>query len=241
MVYWNGCRSPHLIPVVEAQSRQVGPLVGGLLSRPADRFPGIFGENTFLKEHPYFLSCAVPASLTALVWIIAFLFLKESTSSPKTLTLFPWRKPNSPRVLQADNQDPCPLTSLLTYDVVVTSGNYASVALIDIAFRSLLPVFLSTPIPLGGLGLTPPTIGKILFLMGCLNGMQPFYFAQVNNRWGTRNIFMLGVTSTLPAIALFPIVSSLTRHFGHSLVVWLVLALQISFFSFLNLCFGAYR
>lgn len=213
--------------------------MGGLLSHPADRFPAIFGSNTFLKVHPYFLPAAVPASFTALVWIITFLFLKETASSSKPLTL-PWRKVDQIPDDAKDIEEPIPLASLLTYDVVVTSGNYAVVALVDIAFRCVLPVFLSTPIALGGLGLPTPTIGKILFSIGCLNGMQLFYFSRVNNRWGTKNVFMAGVMSPLPAIAIFPIVNTLARHSGYSFAVWLALGLQITTFSFLNLCYGMY-
>jgi hypothetical protein len=138
-------------------------------------------------------------------------------------------------------KDPVPLSSLLAYDVVVTSGNYASVAFIDISFRIVLPVFLSTPIPLGGLGLTTPKIGNILFSIGCLNVLQAFYFARLTNHWGTKNVFMMGVMSTLPAFALFPVINILARQSGHSFVVWLALGFQISTFSFLNLCYGMSR
>lgn len=247
MVHWNSRTSAFHSSMLYSQSLQAGPLVGGLLSHPADRFPATFGDNAFLKAHPYFLPCAVPASLTVLIWIITFLFLRETNSAPMSLTLLPWRKPkiqwtsDNPRVDNSRRtKDLLPLKSLLTYDVVVTSGNYAFVALIDIAFRSVLPVFLSTPILLGGLGLSTPTIGNILFSIGCLNGMQLFYFARVNNRWGTKNIFMVGLMSTLPAIALFPVINTLARHSGYSSAVWLALGLQISTFSFLNLCYGMY-
>ena len=219
--------------------------MGGLLSHPADRFPALFGENTFLKAHPYFLPCAVPASFTVLMWIITFRYLKETTPSPKSWTLFLWRTPkvdrNPDNVMERDTsrvQGPVPLSSLLAYDVVVTSGNYAFIALIDISFRLVLPLFLSTPISLGGLGLPTPTIGKILFSIGFLNGMQMFYFARMNKRWGTKNVFMVGVVSTLPAILLFPVINTLARRPGYSFVVWLALGFQISFFSFLNLCYG---
>jgi ABC-type anion transport system duplicated permease subunit len=233
-----------LVPAYfEAQCPQVGPLIGGLLSHPVDRFPAIFGGNNFLKVHPYFLPCAVPASLTALIWVITFQYLKE-TSSPKSFTFFPWRKPKVDRIpdiaREHDTKDPLPLRSLLIYDVVVTSANYASVALIDISFRLVLPVFLSTPVLLGGLGLSTPTIGNILFSIGCLNGMQLFYFARANNRWGTKIVFMVGLISTLPAFALFPVINILARHSGYSFGVWLALGLQVTLFSFLNLCYGEY-
>ena len=57
-------------------------MAGGALSRPAERFPNLFGDNKFLKEYPYFLPCAVPATLSVVAWLGAFCFLKEVCESP---------------------------------------------------------------------------------------------------------------------------------------------------------------
>jgi len=56
-------------------------VIGGALSRPAERFPNLFGNNEFLKEYPYFLPCAVPATFTVVAWLVAFFFLKEVRDS----------------------------------------------------------------------------------------------------------------------------------------------------------------
>ena len=53
------------------------PLIGGSLAMPAERFPKVFGDSTFFKKYPYFLPCSVSATVTALSWLIAFLFMKE--------------------------------------------------------------------------------------------------------------------------------------------------------------------
>lgn len=52
-------------------------MVGGTLSRPAERFPELFGGSEFLKQYPYFLACAVPATFSAFAWLITFTLLKE--------------------------------------------------------------------------------------------------------------------------------------------------------------------
>jgi len=61
-------------------------MIGGALSRPAERFPNVFGNNELLKEYPYFLPCAVPATFTAVVWLVAFFFLKEVCDFPVSYT-----------------------------------------------------------------------------------------------------------------------------------------------------------
>lgn len=53
------------------------PIIGGFLSRPAEQFPDIFGASKFMKEYPYFLACAVPATFTVTAWFVVFFFLKE--------------------------------------------------------------------------------------------------------------------------------------------------------------------
>jgi hypothetical protein len=53
------------------------PMVGGALSRPAERYPYTFGNSEFLKKYPYFLPCAVSATFSALAWVLALVFLKE--------------------------------------------------------------------------------------------------------------------------------------------------------------------
>ncbi|KAJ8588078.1 MFS general substrate transporter [Rhizopogon salebrosus TDB-379] len=66
-----------LIPLPWMIGNTLGPLIGGSLSRPADRFPGLFGQSKFLKAYPYFLACAGPALLTALAWLVTYMLLQE--------------------------------------------------------------------------------------------------------------------------------------------------------------------
>ncbi|CAG8443190.1 1377_t:CDS:2 [Gigaspora rosea] len=72
----------------------IGPMTGGYLSNPVDRFPGIFGGCLFLKQFPYFLPCAVAASIGLTGFIVGFFMLPE-TRHPKILS-DPERKPFLP-------------------------------------------------------------------------------------------------------------------------------------------------
>jgi hypothetical protein len=171
-----------------------------LLARPAERFPDLFGENVFLKEYPYFLPCAIPAMFSLITCLVAFFFLKETLPAPisisRLLNITPERKKLTIRVPDTvqnthDNcpqaERPLPLRSLLTPRVLIAGGNYAAISLVDIAFRTIQPVFLSTPIILGGLGLPTPFIGALLAGQGILNGMfQLLFFAKIHDRWGSK-------------------------------------------------------
>lgn len=54
--------------------------MGGVLSRPNDRFPTVFGGD-FWKDYPYFLPCGVAAAFSALSCVATAILLKEVTLS----------------------------------------------------------------------------------------------------------------------------------------------------------------
>ena len=152
-------------------------MIGGSLSRPAERFPSLLGNNEFLKEFPYFLPCAVPATYTMVVWFVTFLFLKEVRDSRAILLLdgvnisqYTHPSPTSVReflcgdkkrvaleedpllasepTLQNELEKPVPLGNLcLMRDMLVTSANHALLALVGISFCALQPVFLFLSTP----------------------------------------------------------------------------------------------
>jgi Na+/melibiose symporter-like transporter len=229
-----------------------------MLSRPADRFPRLFGKNEFLKKYPYFLPCAVPATFSVIAWVVTLLFLKETVASPTPIREFLGFKKEAveltaqrPEIPGAgtpiaqpiegppEAKKPLPLRALLTRRVIVAAGNYASLSLVDISFRAIQPLFLSTPIHLGGLGLPPATIGKLLSIYGILNGVfQVFFFARITDRWGSKKVFFLGIASGIPAFALFPVINYLARHQGYSTAVWIAVGFQIAVSITLTFCYG---
>lgn len=134
---------------------------------------------------------------------------------------------------------PLPLRALLTRKVIIAAGNYASLALVDIAFRAVQPLFLATPIEFGGFGLAPPTIGNVLSIYGIVNGTcQVFFFAQANDRFGSKAVFLGGVGSSLLLFSLFPFINHLARTQGYSPLVWGVVLFQIVASVAINFSYG---
>ncbi|KAF5379724.1 hypothetical protein D9615_005691 [Tricholomella constricta] len=239
------------MPIAWSTGGTLGPIIGGSLSRPAERFPKLFGQNEFLKTYPYFLPCAVPATFSALAWLVTFLFLKETVKSPASVSrILKLRKGNDdldskassavPIVELSDADKPLPLRALLTPRVIVAAGNYAFLSLVDIAFRAIQPLFLSTPIALGGLGLPPSTIGNILSIYGVCNGIiQVFLFARIHDYFGSKKTFVAGIASAFPAFMAFPIISYMAKAQGLSTAVWIAVALQTIISIGLSLSYGA--
>ncbi|KAL0577973.1 hypothetical protein V5O48_004009 [Marasmius crinis-equi] len=247
------------MPIAWSTGGVLGPIIGGALSRPADQFPGVFGHSEFLKKYPYFLPCAVPATFSAVAWVVTFLFLKETVPTAQSVSrFFNFRKskanltmqnvaaPQDPTVNDVtndtpDNEKPVPLRNLFTPAVLISAGNYACLSLVDISFRAIQPLFFSTPTSLGGLGLPPSTIGNILSIFGIMNGfMQIFFFAKIHDRLGSKTTFTIGISSAIPIFLTFPALRYLVlANGGITPAVWVVVAIQTIISIALSFSYGA--
>jgi hypothetical protein len=112
------------------------------------------------------------------------------------------------------------------------------------SYRALQPVFYSTPIALGGLGLDPPAIGTILSSSGVLYGiLVVFFFSRMIGYLGVKRVYMLGITASVPCFSMFPIINHLARNSiersgGLGAEVWAVVGLQVMTSVLFSMCFG---
>ncbi|KAF7375253.1 Major facilitator superfamily multidrug-resistance DHA1 sub-family [Mycena sanguinolenta] len=242
------------MPISWSTGSTLGPIIGGSLARPADRFPDLFGDNQFLRKYPYFLPCAVPATFSLVAWAVTFLFLEETAVGPSVLSIPPLfrRKGDidtakrefvvedgTPALERIEEPVP-PLRALLIPPVIVAAGNYALLSLVDISLRAIHPVFLSTPIELGGLGMSTSRIGNILSIFGILNGfVQVFFFRRIHDYMGSKKTFILGIASALPTFAAFPFLNYLARAQGMNMLVWTAALLHIIVSIGLSFSYGA--
>ncbi|KAF8557096.1 MFS multidrug-resistance DHA1 sub-family [Imleria badia] len=246
------------MPIAWSSGSTLGPYIGGSLSNPVDQFPDIFGGWEFFKMYPYFLACAVPATFSALACLVAFLFLKETSphrvplrqltaakfskifavkSISPTPVLSPETSDNeNTEELRKEDETPLPLHALLIPRVLIAAGNYATLSLVEIAFRAVQPVFFATPLELGGLGLDPPRIGNILSIYGVVNGLfQIFFFADLHDRFGSKAIYSVSIVSGIPMVLTLPLINALARTQGLSWSVWSLVAVQLALAIALNL------
>jgi hypothetical protein len=229
-----------------------GPLIGGSLSRPADRFPDIFGRSELLKTYPYLLPCSVSIILVLAAWLVTYVRLKESVS---TRTPFwelikggffrhSYAKPSGNVLVNPGEANtgevqsrPLPLRALLTSKVSIATASYATTGLFHISLNSIIPVFYATPIEFGGLSLDPPRIGSILAASGATHGIfQLVFYARLHDQFGAKAIQITGVSSGIPIVILFPVINALARAHGIGLAVWLCIAIQLALTTSLILC-----
>ncbi|KAG1798072.1 MFS multidrug-resistance DHA1 sub-family [Suillus plorans] len=243
------------IPVSLMIGNTVGPLIGGSLSRPADRFPDIFGRSELLKTYPYLLPCSISAFFISIIWLVTYVCLKESVSTTGKTPLWELikkgffgqsyskpRQPSSNGIFDPANpgevqSKPLPLRALLTSKVLSVTASYTTMGLFHMAFNSVLPVFYATPIELGGLSLDPPRIGVLLAASGIIHGVfQLLFYARLHDRFGARAIFITGVSSGVPIVILFPVTNALARAYGIGMAVWLCVVVQLTLKTSLVLC-----
>ncbi|KAM6490826.1 Major facilitator superfamily domain containing protein [Amanita muscaria] len=120
---------------------------------------------------------------------------------------------------------------LLTYPVVLSVCNYFCIALMEIAFISLLPLLMSTPVEFSDLGCSPAIIGYVLGALGA-------YVGVLVRRFGERRIFIMGVLTMAINSLLLPLISSITRKNGVTWVVWCLLAFVLALKAVLDMSFG---
>lgn len=141
-----------------------------------------------------------------------------------------------------DSSRPLPLRELLVPRVIIAAGNYAFLAIVDITLRAIQPVFYSTSIAFGGLGLDPQVIGLIMSLYGIVNGItQIFLFGRIHDRFGTKRVYIAGIASVLPVFGLFPVINELARVEGLSSTVWALTIGQALLSIIISFSYGACR
>ncbi|KAG2153184.1 major facilitator superfamily domain-containing protein [Suillus clintonianus] len=184
-------------PIVWCIGGSVGPLMGGTLARPQDRWPALFA-GSFWGQYPYFLPCAVAACLFLVAILLMSILLEETLSTKRqprlTSTTTGVSSSADTESIAQQSMANMPLRDLLTPTVVIPIANYAMLAFLDISFRVLLPLFFSTPTYLGGLGFSPSSIGSWLALFGIVDGVfQALFFAKIVDWLSAKRLFFLVV------------------------------------------------
>ncbi|KAF8718255.1 hypothetical protein AX14_012063 [Amanita brunnescens Koide BX004] len=214
-----------LLPLAFSLGSSVGPALGGGLARPYERFPEYFKDD-FWREYPYFLSCLGPAIIGSISFLITLFFFKETL--PKRRVLF--HSASSSTIIRPEERsEPMTLRKLLTYPVILSISNYATLAFLEIMFISLLPLFMAMPIELGGLGFTPMAIGYILGTVGIWMGLfSVLFLARLLRRFGERRLFIVAILAFSVDFVMLPLINIVARQTGVTWIVWCLLAFSLS-------------
>ncbi|KAJ6570067.1 major facilitator superfamily multidrug-resistance, DHA1 sub-family [Mycena vulgaris] len=214
-----------MMPIVWSIGSTMGPLIGGMLANPAARWPATLGKIGILREHPYASFCGLNTQIYLLQTLPSIVARRpKSTHSPaETDPLLPAAPPELPAA-------PPPIRDLFIRPVLIAIANHGLLAFCGMSHDALLPLFLATPISLGGLGLKPYDIGLILGLCGICNAfVQIFIGGRIIRRFGPRRIFIAGFCAICAQFTMYPLLGFLARRAGRvDAAVRIVLACQLS-------------
>ncbi|KAJ6599987.1 major facilitator superfamily multidrug-resistance, DHA1 sub-family [Mycena vulgaris] len=193
-----------LIPLAWSSGTTLGPIIGGVLSDPADRWPNTLGKLQILRENPYLLPCATVGLLSLSFFFLGIVGLKES--SPMILA-----RQKRERLRLSASTDPTLTTSLIAADTTtygaIAGGDVADVspgsseadAPIDDelpTMRELLVPRLVIPLLNYGFFCFSQTAFQVLFpLMYSTSiqngglGFSPYQIGVTRGVWGLFNTF----------------------------------------------------
>ncbi|KAF8269709.1 major facilitator superfamily domain-containing protein [Lactarius quietus] len=244
----NMARGFALISVGWAVGGSIGNLIGGMLSRPQNHWPIVF-SHPFWEEYPYFLPCLATAAYALLSFCLAAIFLKETVNNDPFTRLNTDVNSDLPQVGEVDilggsmkgTEKPLPLHALLTRPVIVSVANYAMIGLIDMGAKALTLLVWSTSIELGGLSMSPASIGALMTRCGFMSCIFQFVaFPRLIGRFGPRPVFITGILWFFPVYIMFPFENLASRHSSRStnLATVFLIVLQLSALSLSGLRFG---
>jgi hypothetical protein len=106
-------------------------------------------------------------------------------------------------------------------------------ALLDMSAMALVPLVWATPIELGGLNLSPASIGLWLSGYGCLNAVLQFVlFPRVVGRLGPGRVVLTSIAAYVIIYTMFPFENLAARYaaaaHGGGTTVWLLVVLQLA-------------
>lgn len=140
----------------------LGPIIGGALADPVEQFPGLFGGIQLFEDYPYILAGAVLTLINIISIVLSMLYLEE--------TLEPEEAPHpTTGASAASSSRPHRLSTwelLKAPGVGVVIWVYTHVMFLAFAFTAVLPVYLFTPVPLGGVDFSPFRISVWMAVQG---------------------------------------------------------------------------
>ncbi|KAF2003045.1 MFS general substrate transporter [Amniculicola lignicola CBS 123094] len=204
-----------------------GPLLGGALEHPAKKYAFVFGNSKFLKHYPYALPGFVCGAIGASSAILTILFVKETLHIHHSKKL-------------SETAAPMSTWELVKYPGVArVMIVYNYIALLAFAYTSVNPLFLFTPVHLGGIGFPPELIAAAIALAGISQALWLlFAFPPLHKRIGTGNILRICAAVWPFFFAASPILNFLLRH-EMKIAFWALGPLTVSITSGVAMAFTA--
>ncbi|KAL7157905.1 hypothetical protein ABFS83_02G107600 [Erythranthe nasuta] len=147
----------------------IGPALGGFLAQPAEKYPGIFTQDSLFARFPYLLPCLI-ISLFAAVVTVACFWIPETLHTHK-----------SEKIASQDSYDGLECGGkeetegqksnskenlLKNWPLMSSIIVYCVFSLHDMAYTEIFSLWAESPRRLGGLSYTTQDVGTVLAISG---------------------------------------------------------------------------
>jgi len=130
----------------------------------------------------------------------------------------------------------------LTRGLLLIYLNYAALSFLDMGHFVLLPLFYSTSISLGGLGLDPFRIGVTFGTFGCINAViQANALGPLIRKYGARKMYIVSFPGLIACFSLYPVMRYFAQISGRvDAFVIACMMIQMSFYMCIYMAYGTY-
>jgi hypothetical protein len=196
----------------------VGPVIGGLLARPAVQYPTVFDIDGLFGRLPYLLPCLVVSGTAALCLVLSHFALEETVPDALGFRCLCCSRRSAGTGRAGASAQPAKRKGQLARFFCLRRAFLPMVCycllilaewMSDVAF----PLWTSAPLSAGGLDFSPMMIGQVMAGIGfCVIPVQLILFPWLQGRvgslaiarWGT---LMSGLATPILPFATYPISS----------------------------------
>ncbi|KNE72027.1 hypothetical protein AMAG_15970 [Allomyces macrogynus ATCC 38327] len=212
----------------------LGPLVGGLLARPAALYPNVFPKGSFFDTWPWALPCIFGAVVGVIASFAAYWTLPETRTNVAKLPLFSFLQDKGSRrtSLATDGKTDPEAASVaakpeeaksLTFwqlcrdgPIFLTAFLYGCTAAVEITYMEATVLWAKLPLDQGGVAFDSADIGFITSLNGVVTLVfQLLLFPMIERKLGPLTLFRVGTLLPIAAHQLQPRIPQLWPGASH--------------------------
>ncbi|RWR75923.1 putative peptide/nitrate transporter isoform X3 [Cinnamomum micranthum f. kanehirae] len=206
-----------IISTARGLSYIIGPVIGGFLAQPAEKYPSVFSKNSLFGRFPYLLPC-VCVSLFALGVTIASLWFPETLHmhNMKGREEFSsYDASNSDMKESVEGTEGCESASegslLKNWPLMSSITVYCIFALHDMAYAEIFSLWAVSPRKDGGLSFSSKDVGVVLAISGLgLILFQLFVYPVVEKSFGPIMVSRIAAFMSVLLLSSYPIISMLS-------------------------------
>ncbi|WOK96781.1 protein ZINC INDUCED FACILITATOR-LIKE 1-like [Canna indica] len=199
----------------------IGPAIGGFFAQPAEKYPGIFSQDSFFGRFPYFLPCLC-ISVFAVGVFIASMWIPETLhkhnskqlggSTSEDVETPSYRSDLKGCADEYEEKDSPPKENLFkNWPLMSSVIVYCIFSLHDMAYTEIFSLWAVSDKSYGGLSLSSQEVGEVLAVSGVgLLVYQIIVYPSIERFLGPIRSMRVAAVLSIPLLVAFPYMTNLS-------------------------------